>query len=55
MAEAEDNIQKMYKYFGILIDAKENVADVSFKPFILYYFKIQKSILNHFKVDKPVE
>lgn len=28
--EAEDNIQKMYKYFGILADAKENIAEVSF-------------------------
>lgn len=27
--EAEDNIQKMYKYFGILADAKENIAEVS--------------------------
>ncbi|XP_050525600.1 apoptosis inhibitor 5 [Daktulosphaira vitifoliae] len=25
--EAEDNIQKMYKYFGILADAKENIAE----------------------------
>lgn len=27
--EAEDNIQKMYKYFGILADAKDNIAEVS--------------------------
>lgn len=37
--EAEDNIQKMYKYFGILADAKENIAEVSWKrsPAIIIY------------------
>lgn len=34
MAEAEDNIQKMYKYFGILADAKDNIAEVSFETFV---------------------
>lgn len=39
--EAEDNIQKMYKYFGILADAKENIIEVSSK------FEVRKRIQNY--------
>lgn len=42
--EAEDNIQKMYKYFGILADAKENIAEVSLTQLYLCVFFASKML-----------